>query len=225
MPGVWVFPGGAVDEADAVPPNVFVAKEIDDWRVAAIREIIEETGIWLTTEGTEEHGVTEAALDDVVSAGRSLDIDALVYFANWITPRVFPIRFDTRFFLATVGADTAGGVDGDELIDLDWVDPMEALERERAGVWDVAFPTRETLRLLATETSARDIEARLRELDLVPPVEPRLSVSDTDARILLPNDPDFDAAGPEQDDPTILARLQKVVSLGGVVPAEFRSRS
>ena len=225
MPGVWVFPGGAVDEADQTPPPIFASDIVDDWRVAAMREIAEETGIWLTTTGTEEHGVTEQAFDDVARAGVLLDAERLIYFANWITPKVFPIRFDTRFFLAVVDADTSGAVDGDELVDLAWVPPSEALERERSGTWEIAFPTRRTLELLATGSSADGLAGQLRGLGAVPPVEPRLSVSATEARILLPNDEGFEEAGPQQDDPTILGRLQEVVSQGGKVPAEFQDRS
>lgn len=225
MPGVWVFPGGAVDEADATPQPVSSSSLVDDWRVAALREIAEETGIWLTTAGTVEHGATEEALHEVAEAGATLDADRLIYFANWITPKVFPIRFDTRFFLAEVDADTAGDVDGDELVDLAWVSPAAALDKERAGEWEVAFPTRRTLDLLATESSTRGIVGRIRALGAVPPVEPRLYVTESEAKILLPEDEGFDEAGPDQNDPTILGRLQKVVSRGGKVPAEFKGRS
>lgn len=225
MPGVWVFPGGAVDEADAAPQFVVSPEPVDDWRVAALREIAEETGIWLTTQGTEEHGVSEEAFNDVAAAGAILDADRLFYFANWITPRVFPIRFDTRFFLAEVDADTVGEVDGDELVDSEWVSPSAALQREREGEWEVAFPTRRTLEMLATGSLVRDIVDRVRSMPSIPPVEPRLFVSNAEAKILLPDDEGFDAAGPAQSDPTILARLQEVVSQGGVVPAEFKGRS
>lgn len=225
MPGVWVFPGGAVDDSDDTPPPVFSSANVDDWRVAAIREIAEETGIWLTSVGTQEHGVTEDAFGDVAKAGATLDADRLIYFANWITPEVFPIRFDTRFFLAVVDADIGGAVDGDELVSLAWVRPSEALERERTGMWEVAFPTRRTLEMLTTAASADGIAERLRRLSVVPPIEPRLSVSDSEARILLPDDEGFEEAGPQQHDPTILRRLQEVVSRGGRVPAEFKDRS
>jgi 8-oxo-dGTP pyrophosphatase MutT (NUDIX family) len=225
MPGVWVFPGGAVDESDATPPPVISPEGVDDWRVAALREIAEETGIWLTTAGTEEHGVSEEALDDVRAAGVTLDADRLTYFANWITPEVFPIRFDTRFFLAEVNADTSGEVDGDELVDLAWVPPQAALDLESQGTWEVAFPTRRTLDLLATGSSASDVVDLVRSLGAVPPVEPRLYVSESEARILLPDDEGFDEAGPAQSDPTILGRLQDVVAKGGKVPAEFKGRS
>ena len=138
---------------------------------------------------------------------------------------MFPIRFDTRFFLAVADDTVTGTVDGDELVDLAWIRPGDALDRERDGRWEVAFPTRETLRVLASASSAAELASRLRSVAAVPPVEPRLYVSDDEARILMPGDPGFDAAGPAQEDPTILDRLAAVVAKGARVPAEFRSRS
>jgi hypothetical protein len=65
----------------------------------------------------------------------------------------------------------------------------------------------------------------LEALAPIPPVEPRLLVGEDYAKILMPDDPDFDAAGPSQSDPTILDRLGSVVAHGGRVPAEFKRRS
>jgi 8-oxo-dGTP pyrophosphatase MutT (NUDIX family) len=223
MPGAWVFPGGAVDVGDATPPRSFGTNP-DEWAVAAARELIEETGIWLTTSGAIEQPPTEDAFGAVEHSDHIIDLSRLIYFSNWITPEVFPIRFDTRFFLAVVEAEIEGSIDGDELVDLVWVNPMEALGRERSGEWSVAFPTRETLRLLGTEQSASAIAERLRALGAVPAIEPRLFVSGSEARILMPDDPGFEAAGPDQKDPTILDRLAEVVAGGGMVPAEFKDR-
>jgi hypothetical protein len=116
-------------------------------------------------------------------------------------------------------------VNGDELIDLAWVTPSEALKSEATGDWDVAFPTRKTLELLDSESSVAALADRLRRVDAVLSVEPRLHVGEHDVQILLPDDDGFDEAGPAQSDPTILHRLSIVVAEGGRVPAEFRSRS
>lgn len=227
MPGAWVFPGGAVDEADKRAPSSFVAEVdgfSDDWKVAAARELIEETGLWLTSEGVIERALTEHAFEEVDASGLTIDLRQLIYFSNWITPEAFPIRFDTRFFVALVESDVHGSVDGEELIDLAWVNPIEALHREAEGSWDVAFPTRETLKLLATGSTASEVIVRMRDLDAIPPVQPRLYVSESEARILLPDDPEFDAAADAQNDPSLLDRLAAVVENGGHVPAEFKDR-
>jgi 8-oxo-dGTP pyrophosphatase MutT (NUDIX family) len=226
MPGVWVFPGGAVDDGDAAAPPSFGGNHPgSDWKVAALRELMEETGLWLTSEGTRSAPLTLDAFSEVESSDVTVDPDSLIYFSNWITPAVFPIRFDTRFFLAVAEVDAKAVVDGDELIDLDWVSPLEALDRERRGTWDVAFPTRKTLELLASEATVADLINSLSALESVPPVEPRLYVGEGEARILMPEDDGFEEAGPAQKDSTILQRLSDVVAQGGAVPAEFRSRS
>jgi 8-oxo-dGTP pyrophosphatase MutT (NUDIX family) len=226
MPGVWVFPGGAVDSQDEDAPPSFGGNHAgSEWKVAALRELIEETGLWLTSTGPRSVPLTEDVFSVVEDSGFVLDPDSLIYFSNWITPAVFPIRFDTRFFLAVVDPDSEARVDGDELIDLAWVTPPVALEREASGEWEIAFPTRKTLELLASEPTVGALSGKLTAIDVVPPVEPRLYVGDDEAQILMPDEAGFDEAGPAQSDPTILQRLSAVVAGGGQVPAEFKSRS
>jgi 8-oxo-dGTP pyrophosphatase MutT (NUDIX family) len=223
MPGVWVFPGGAVDDGDAAPPAAF--GRADDWTVAALRELIEETGIWFTEGAVVERGPTTDAFGDVTASGLALDPGAFAFFANWITPEVFPLRFDTRFFLAVAPSGIEGTIDGDELVDLAWVHPLEALAREEDGEWDVAFPTRKTLEVLASGSSAGDLMERVRSVGAVPPIQPRLFVGDDEARIVLPGEDRFDEIADDQRDPDLLVRLAEVVRSGGRVPAEFRRRS
>ena len=114
MPGVWVFPGGAVDDEDAAaPPSFGGNRPGSDWKVAALRELIEETGLWITSKGTRSASLTRDAFTEVESSDVAVDPDSLIYFSNWITPAVFPIRFDTRFFLAVVEPDAKASVDGE----------------------------------------------------------------------------------------------------------------
>ena len=225
MPGVWVFPGGVVDEEDAAyaVKSGFAASA--DWEIAALRELAEETGVWVTTEGTFTFPLVDDVLAALASSLYELGIEHLTYFSNWITPTVFPIRFDTRFFLAIEAGEVDATFNSEELIDVDWVTPSEALARESREVWDVAFPTRKTLELLGGASSVAFLVDMLETLAAVPPIEPRLHVGEDNARILMPDDPDFDAAGPSQSDPTILDRLGSVVAHGGRVPAEFKRRS
>ncbi len=226
MPGVWVFPGGVVDDSDANPPDAFAPlDDSSDWKVAAARELMEETGIWLTRGRTRTQPIVPNVFETVAASNLRIDLDQLIYFSNWITPAVFPIRFDTRFYFAVdpIGADAAFNVD--ELIGVTWVPPIEALQREETADWEIAFPTRRVLELLATESSAMGLAERLKAMDIVPPIQPRLLVGRDEARIVVPGDPEFDAAGPQQDDPTILERLADVVASGARVPAELKRRS
>lgn len=225
MPGVWVFPGGVVDDEDAAyaVDHGFAASA--DWEIAALRELAEETGVWVTTDGTFSFPLVDDVLTALASSPYELDINHLTYFSNWITPSVFPIRFDTRFYLAVEAGEVDATLNSDELIDIDWVTPSEALARESREMWDVAFPTRKTLELLGAASSVGSLVDMLEALAPVPPIEPRLAVGEDNAQILMPDDPDFDAAGPSQSDPTILDRLGSVVAHGGRVPAEFKRRS
>lgn len=222
MPSAWVFPGGAVDPSDAQQGEAF--GEVDDWHVAALREMGEEVGLWVTTKGVVEHHGVDDPLDLVADVGVTLDPTALVYFSNWVTPEVFPLRFDTRFFLAVADGSVTGAVDGDELVDLAWIAPLEALRRESDQEWDVAFPTRKVLELLAAERSAAALDSTMRTLSIVPPVQPRLYVTEDEARIVMPDEELFDAIEADQADPDILSKLGAVIAKGGHLPAEFRGR-
>ncbi|MEN8239024.1 MAG: NUDIX hydrolase [Actinomycetota bacterium] len=225
MPGAWVFPGGVVDDADASYAVELGFDVSADWEVAALRELVEETGVWVTTEGTFSFPLVDDVLDALASSSYDLGVSRLTYFSNWITPSVFPIRFDTRFFLAVESGEVDATFNAEELIGVDWTTPLEALERERRGEWDVAFPTRKTLELLGAASSVASLVDMLESLAPVPPIEPRLHVGSDDAKILMPDDPEFEAAGPSQSDPTILDRLGDVIAHGGHVPAEFKRRS
>lgn len=222
MPSTWVFPGGAVDDVDAGAQSTYGTA--DDWVVAALREMIEETGLWITTDGVVEQPLTDDAANAVMRSSLTLAPDSLEYFSNWITPRAFPLRFDTRFYLAVGGKGITGVVDGDELVDIAWINPLNALEREREGLWEIAFPTRKTLEFLGAGDSAVALMDAVRRRPTVQPVEPRLLVTEAEVQILLPEDELFAAVESDQEDPEIMHRLAAVIAKGGELPAELRRR-
>jgi 8-oxo-dGTP pyrophosphatase MutT (NUDIX family) len=154
MPGVWVFPGGAVDPADG---NGEAAH-----RTAAVRELAEEAGIEL---GSEE----------------------LVAYSRWITPKVVPIRFDTRFYLALAPAHSPPRPDGSETVEAGWFEPQGALDSHHAGELPLVFPTIKHLESLVGFANAAEAldAARRRE---VRPVEPRVEGEGEDRRIVLPDE-------------------------------------
>lgn len=97
--GMYVFPGGALDEDDA--------RHGDPWLVAAIRETFEECGVLLAEpaaprdlEALREHAFAEVLRE----LGVRPAIDALHLFAHWVTPEVESRRFDTRFYAARLPA-------------------------------------------------------------------------------------------------------------------------
>jgi 8-oxo-dGTP pyrophosphatase MutT (NUDIX family) len=154
MPGVWVFPGGAVESADGEGEAAH--------RSAAVRELAEEAAI-------------------------EVPADELVAYSRWITPRVVPIRFDTRFYLALAPAHSPPRPDGSETVDAGWFAPPEALERHHAGELPLVFPTIKHLESLVDFASAAEAleAARRRE---VKPVEPRVEGEGDERRIVLPDE-------------------------------------
>lgn len=216
MGGAWVFPGGAVDESDSTQEGLWPLQ------AAALRELVEETGIWLGSDGeqvTDKRPQGAAVFDE---APAPLDGERLRFFANWITPAPLPIRFDARFFVTEVSRRVEALVDGKELVDAAWLDPGIALERADAGDWLVAFPTQQVLQVLAGHDSIAALLDTLPDPAGIEPVQPRLSVGEDWVRILLPSDPGFDETGDGEDDPELLARALAVAAAGGDVPAELR---
>lgn len=94
MGGMWVFPGGKVDEEDYPEDRNAYRAALN----AAIRETHEEAGL-------------------VISA------DQLVYLSHWTTPEGAKKRFATWFFLAILNDDQDVIVDGGEIANHRWLRP------------------------------------------------------------------------------------------------------
>lgn len=213
MGGAWVFPGGAVDPGDEPGPLLAASDdEAAPWLAAGLRELVEETGIWITTHGAQvtDPVPADAVYDEARCRGLVLDGEALVFFAHWVTPEPLPIRFDTRFYLTAVPRDIEPRLDGRELVDAVWVTPGDALARFDAGEWVLAFPTVRILDSLAGFRSVEEVvswAATLRPR----PVQPRVAPDGEGGfRLLLPGDPGFEEAGRWQGDPRLRARLRDV---------------
>jgi 8-oxo-dGTP pyrophosphatase MutT (NUDIX family) len=222
MGGVWVFPGGVVDDSDAGALAVEAVASADSalrpWRAAAVRELVEETGIWLLSRGVaatpdRPHGAQIFA--SVIESGERFAGDALRYFANWITPALLPFRFDTRFFAAGVPAGVDAAIDGGELVDAEWIRPAEALQRGRDGTWVVAFPTRITLARLVEYASWRAFDDHAEALGTISPVEPRIVAAAATIEIMMPGDPGFEAAAPDRMSPSERAAVARIVDAEG----------
>jgi recombination protein RecT len=162
-PGAYVFPGGAIDAADADAHAIAARRPAqDDVRLtqalAAIRESFEELGILLArhANGRPAGAQDVAALTrhqpffaQCQARGLTLSADQVYVFAHWITDRDLPRRFDVPFLVARMPKDQTPVADEAEQFEPVWVRPADALERHKAGSFFMIFPTIRTLERLA----------------------------------------------------------------------------
>jgi hypothetical protein len=80
--------------------------------------------------------------------------------------------------------------DGEEIVEVRWLGPAEALERHRAGEILLVFPTIKQLETLTRFDSPEEVLETIREL-AVEPILPRVDTSGDEPRILLPGDPGY----------------------------------
>lgn len=181
-PGLHVFPGGALDPADHDPrllDRLLGAESLPPlhagpFAVAAIRELFEEAGVLLATrpDGTAPDG---RALDGArTSAGRfagavvgddlRLRADWLVPLSRWVTPPVYPRRFDARFFVARLPDGATPAFDPRETAGHVWLTPSAALDEmaeRRIAMWT---PTSTTLQQLVAARGLDDVRHHLSPL-------------------------------------------------------------
>lgn len=200
----WVFPGGKVAASDADPAWDDLSDGSYDHyerslRIAAAREVFEESGLLLATRGGHElNGADCAGFDAMRSAveadpslliklareaGLRFTLDRLIPFAHWITPSFEPRRFDTHFFLVYAPADQVVRHDGREAVEHQWVAPQALLEQRRQGAAKLMFPTRLNLEVLAQSPKAAAAVAAARARSVVT-VEPQVEER-ADGKVLV----------------------------------------
>jgi len=220
-----VFPGGKVDPADRDPAlrarcagAEGLADEALAYRVAAVRETFEESGVLVARPRGSDALVpagraaeiearwrgplnaNETTIGAIAAAeGLVLALDALVLFAHWITPEFMPKRFDTHFYLVAVPRDQAAAHDGGESVDSLWIAPDRALADATAGRLSIIFPTRMQLAKLARAGSVADALARARAARVVP-VLPTVGKGAAGPVLRIPVEADYDLTEAPLDD-------------------------
>ncbi len=183
VPGAWVFPGGAVEEGDR---QLSDGTELGTMQMAAVRELFEETAIWLGSPLVD----ALAARRDLLEGRRSfdellrqspIDLQQLVWTARWITPTGVPRRFDTYFFLAIAPAEFTAAVDQAEAVDLRWIAPEEAM-----ASLQMVFPTLKNLEAIRGVHSAAALLESRRSAEILT-TRPILIVEGNQKRIVLPD--------------------------------------
>jgi 8-oxo-dGTP pyrophosphatase MutT (NUDIX family) len=194
VPDVWVFPGGAVDPIDrALAERCLDGSELDAMRICALRELFEESGIWLGQSIGDAASARRRLLDDQeifseLFAGCAQEIDRLVWTSRWVTPIGVPKRFDTYFFLLEVDESTEATPEHREGVEVRWLSPAEALRLHEAGEFPLVFPTIRNLREIAQwDDPAELIESR-RDVE-VAVKRPVLVVDGGRKQIFLPDEP------------------------------------
>ncbi|MCB9672302.1 MAG: NUDIX hydrolase [Alphaproteobacteria bacterium] len=210
LPSAWVFPGGRVDPQDALPAHPAIrggdaamqalAQDPEVARatlLAGVRETWEEAGIWLgdpeppeSTRGPLHRG--ELGFAELLEQhGARVDLDRVVPWSWWITPRAEPRRYDTRFLVARAAG--GGRHDDVETTDSRWICPSEAVELGQEG-FPTAPPTWWSLVELAT-LGASAVEGAVDAVFAAAPtrpvraIEPMMLFSDVGMRLVLPGNP------------------------------------
>lgn len=216
MPGILVFPGGAVDPDDSDTRLIGAvsasgpAPEDAVSRVAGVREAFEEAGFLLARPKGQDDLIGRDRYEHCLSQYRaglcsgdiafsammaqealSPAIDLIVPFARWITPVIRKKRFDARFYLARAPEGQAGVHDEQELVSSHWTTVPDALAAAARGEIKIVFVTRSNLGLLAksrTVDEALDV-ARART---VVPVQPELFESPDGPALRIRADAGYD---------------------------------
>jgi 8-oxo-dGTP pyrophosphatase MutT (NUDIX family) len=149
---------------------------IGHW-VAAIRELFEETGIHLfvnetgQTPGGAQVDVAERLqqkrralstglidLPHLLESERLFcDLGRVSYFFHRITPEKYPVRFDTRFYLAALPENQIPLASTEEVAESLWVTPEEAVEQSASGHFSMMPPTIMALRVLTEHKTWQDL--------------------------------------------------------------------
>lgn len=190
--GLWVFPGGAVEEIDRGDLCRSVTVMPDSahdllWRAAALRETVEEVGLAVTEAGIVAlAGVEgEAVYARLRSEGLRLDGRRLRLLSQWVTPAGAPTRFDTRFYLVVAEEDAELALHPQEVIDARWVTPADALGRMETGEWSLVTPTVHHLRWLAQHSEV-DAAWEAASPGGGQRVEPVIEADGSEVRVVLP---------------------------------------
>lgn len=220
--GMWVFPGGRVDEADRSAADDELATAGADGRTGS-----HAGGDDRTSGHAGGDGAAAAAPDDecAIAAARHAAVreaaeeaalelapSSLVWFSHWTPPPVSIKRYATWFFAAPAPEPTRRiTIDGGEIHDHGWTRPADALARRNAGEIELAPPTWITLEHLARFADVDDALATLRATP-AERFETRFAPVEGGAVALYHGDVAYDDLDPEPSRPGGRHRLWMVAS-------------
>lgn len=234
--GAAVFPGGALDAADAQAHGHVLGWDDAqasarmglpdgglDYLVAAARECFEEVGLLYATPLDEPRlSTAHAHWRGPMQQGQRtfselcghlevrIDLRGWHCWSHWLTPPGHPKRFDTRFFVARAPAAQQAEADFGEALELLWLTPAQALDR--ALGLKLLPVTRRTLQQLGTFACVQAVLDHAAALSTFPMTMPRRALSASgELLILLPDESPY--AEVER-----LDRTGQLGALGEIVP-------
>ncbi len=175
--------------------------------MGGIRECFEEAGILLAydSEGelvdfeTDAVKARFAGYRDALNAGTlslleicqrenlRLATDMMQYYSHWVTPLSQPRRFDTRFFICPAPLNQEPVIDNHEMISQCWINPAEAIRRQREEGFQIFFPTIKNLEGLTAYGSVDELMTGVGAISDFPRILP-MRVNDNDKVPLIPGD-------------------------------------
>jgi 8-oxo-dGTP pyrophosphatase MutT (NUDIX family) len=191
--GFYVFPGGAVEKSDLEIDHEYIKQKepmesFDSaYYVAAARELFEEVGILLCTNGSglsvplEQEAEMEyrrqliqgelSFSQMLKKEGMHLNLENLTFFGQLTTPERNPIRFETHFFLAQLPDGQLPNPDLSEIDEASWFTPEEAISAFQNGEISLGPPTILALTAISDHQKGKplrmpDLEAYLAEKGL-----------------------------------------------------------
>lgn len=226
MPGLYVFPGGALepwDEEAELPEKAWdepyqrvlerlgeglTPQQARAHLVAAIRETFEEVGILLAEQdGRKPQGNLLKGLDRqarafrhlLFSQGTRLQASRFSCWAHWITPEGMPRRFDTRFYLALHPEEQICLPDQVETSRGLWITPQGAILKNHEGSIPLSPPTLVTLQELSVFRSIEELRREAWERGWGPTRLPKATKTPWGPMLLMPWDPYYSSQEPPRD--------------------------
>jgi 8-oxo-dGTP pyrophosphatase MutT (NUDIX family) len=150
--------------------------------VAVVRELFEEVGILLCVDASGAAiGPTDAASQRRIEQKRQqivnkemtfaeflrseelfCDLARAVYFDHWVTPEIYSMRFDTRFYVAALPADQSPLASSEEVTHSIWLKPAEALARMDRRHFPILPPTTTVLSALSRMPTWQGLAAQFK---------------------------------------------------------------
>ena len=186
-PGMHVFPGGRVDEADYRRDVRFAGDDADHLTMRASTDYPGIAALYscAVREAIEEVDVDLAPIDE--SGALVIHSTRLPLIDHWVTPEVESWRYDVRFFAAQVPEGGEPRLVTTEADQATWLTPVAALEEFRAGRLPMLPPTEAVLHYLREFDSVADVLAAAVDRPIVPLLPRRLVDDDGQVQWVMVN--------------------------------------